>query len=120
MRILIAIFSLAILAAIFAIRYSYQVRNRQIFLMFLVLISGIRLSAFWYLIYSELTGRQSYSLLGLVVLMYPEGFFVPQKHHFDILSGCLFSSALLAGSVAVSGMLTCAVVTFRHFLKEIE
>lgn len=85
---------------------TFRSQHRRLFYYGGAVIAGIRLSAFWYLIFAEATGRQSLSFLYLIILLFPEAYFVPQEHVWSVPSRLLFSIVLLVGSLAMSWIVT--------------
>ena len=73
-----------------------------------------RLAAFWLLLTLEAAGKQSISHLPLVLLLYPEGLFVPQTIVWTIGSVLKFSGLLLTGSIIFSLL----VAAFMFFLRK--
>lgn len=78
---------------------------------------AIRLSAFWYLCYAEATGRQSWSLLPLILMLSPEAYFVPRGHVWTFPSGIVFSVVLLVGSLAMALCVACTIFVGRHSFR---
>lgn len=104
-----------VLAAL-AVCNSYRWPFRRLFWSAGAVIAAIRLSAFWYLLFAEATGRQSLSLLPLVFLLFPEVYFVPQGHVWTVLSGALFSAVLLVGSFVLALFVACVNISLSYFL----
>jgi len=80
-------------------------------------IAVVRLGAYFFLIYLELTHQQTLSALPLVFLLYPEGLLVPSSQQWTVGSGFVFALALAAGSFMI-GAFAGGLTTIQNRMRQ--
>jgi hypothetical protein len=77
-------------------------------------VSAVRLGVFIFLVYREWSHEQTLALLPLVLLLYPEAFFVPGNFSWTLRTGIIFAGALLVGSFAIATVVIVAARVWSH------
>jgi hypothetical protein len=81
------------------------------------IIAFIRISIYWYLTYREWSGTQSFALLPLLLLLFPEGAALPRNWTLTGPHVLLFSGLLVIGSFAF-GLLVAWSIKAWLFLRK--
>ena len=94
-----------------------EMRIPSIFITLPATLVIVRVSIFWLLFYLQRTGKESLSLLPLVLALFPEGLIAPDNQPWTPATGIIFSLLLFIGSCIIGIMIALVISKLRKTCK---